>query len=425
MWTYLMIFLVGLSILVLLALIARFIQPEMIYVVRYALNQIKTTKAFLDYYDNRFTSSSTFPDRLGDDLRFETRDSDEEDVLTRVDKIREIYRVEIWKHTVPGVKKHGKPQICIVELAGMLVNLGRDVKPEERFRHATIDADLLLKFICDEVRVKSGEPPLGDTSQVEEWLTNHPISIEQVIEILISAIFAMSYRQRVQVKARLEEEKKEAKKVKDAGDANGGKPSVVSVPNVEPTVIKSDEGKSKADPSPMSRDLPTPTAQRSSHPIKVFVSYSHQDAKFLEQRSLLGTLKGLESEGVEFWTDRAITAGNKWDDEIKKRISASHIALVLVSQPFLDSAYCQNTEVRIFLEEAETRGLVIFPIMLSRCEWERHEWLRHRQFLPSDGKNIEEHFTNAGKRQRLFYEIRQHLRAQIEDRRANFPRQDV
>lgn len=33
--------------------------------------------------------------------------------------------------------------------------------------------------------------------------------------------------------------------------------------------------------------------------VKVFVSYSHQDAKSLD--SLLGYLKGLESENVEFW----------------------------------------------------------------------------------------------------------------------------
>jgi hypothetical protein len=420
MWTLLVISLVGFSTLFLLALIVRFIQPEMIYAVRHAIVQVKSTKAFLDYYDNRSTSSSSFPDLLGDDLRFETLDSDEEDVLTRVDKIRELYRVQICKHMVPGVKKPGRPQVCIIELAGMLVNLGRDVKPEERFRYPTIDADLLLKFICDEVRGTMGKSPLKDISHVEEWFTEHPISIEQVIEILISAIFAISYRQRVQVKARQEQEETGGERVEkdnNLPDASGAK--------VDLPITGFIEHERDAAPTRTSRDQHLSTSARGARLIKVFVSYSHQDEKFLGPRSLLGALKGLESEAVEFWTDRAITVGDKWDDEIKRRISTSHIALILVSQSYLDSPYCQNTEIKMFLQEAEKRGLVIFPIMLSRCEWERHEWLSNRQFLPDGGKNIEEHFTPSGKRWSLFYEIRQHLRAQIEGHRARFPPQDV
>jgi hypothetical protein len=34
--------------------------------------------------------------------------------------------------------------------------------------------------------------------------------------------------------------------------------------------------------------------------VKVFVRYSHQDADYLADNSLLGYLKGLEKEGVEF-----------------------------------------------------------------------------------------------------------------------------
>lgn len=40
--------------------------------------------------------------------------------------------------------------------------------------------------------------------------------------------------------------------------------------------------------------------------IRVFISYSHQDPKYLEDKSLLGYLKGLEQEGVEFWSDNLV-----------------------------------------------------------------------------------------------------------------------
>jgi hypothetical protein len=51
--------------------------------------------------------------------------------------------------------------------------------------------------------------------------------------------------------------------------------------------------------------------------VKVFVSYSHQDPRYLEKDSLLGFLRGLEKEGVAFWTDLQIPAGSDWDEEIK------------------------------------------------------------------------------------------------------------
>jgi len=156
--------------------------------------------------------------------------------------------------------------------------------------------------------------------------------------------------------------------------------------------------------------------------IKVFVSYSHHDKEYLADDSLLGYLKGLESEGVSFWSDEALVAGENWDKEIKDNIETSHIALVLVSQRFLDSAYCTDVEIRRFLKKCRrTKGLVIFPIILSACEWERHEWLKSRQFLPKDGKTVEEDFTDEGRRKRLFHDIRQDLRKQIDRIRPSQP----
>ena len=35
--------------------------------------------------------------------------------------------------------------------------------------------------------------------------------------------------------------------------------------------------------------------------VRVFVSYSHADARYLGKNSLLGYLRGLEKDNVEFW----------------------------------------------------------------------------------------------------------------------------
>jgi len=412
MWNYLIVALVVFSTLLLLVLmLARFIQPEMLYAVRHALVQVKTKKAFLDYYAQRFTAANRFPDLLGDDLRYETRDSDEEDVLKRVDKMRELYRVQMLKSVVPGVKKYGKPQICIVELAGMLVNLGRKVKPDRKFKYHTVDAERLLRFICDEIRINNHEPPLEDVFDVEEWLRANPVSIEQVIEILISAIFGLSYRQRVQVKSGREEEKRTTAVKVNKGDSNKISSGEDNNHNDLQPGLTENEERSNNTPG-----LRTDGLSSDALPlVKVFISYSHKDRKYLGSKSLMGALEGLKAEGVEFWSDQAITTGNKWDEEIRRRISESDIALVLVSQAYLDSPYCRKTEIRSFLIEEEKRGLIIFPIMLSRCEYERHDWLKSRQFIPNENRNIEEHYGRAERRGPLFHEIRRDLRIQIEN----------
>ena len=147
-------------------------------------------------------------------------------------------------------------------------------------------------------------------------------------------------------------------------------------------------------------------------PVRVFICYSHRDSEYLSPDSLLGFLRGLEhEEDVELWCDRRIETGALWDDEIRRRLGESDIALVLVSQSFLDSAYCTNVEMRTFLARRREDGMILFPLLLSPCEWERREWLAATQCLPGGDETVEEHYAEPAKRKRLFLRIRKELRA--------------
>lgn len=148
--------------------------------------------------------------------------------------------------------------------------------------------------------------------------------------------------------------------------------------------------------------------------VQVFVCHNHHDHRYLEDGSLLGYLKGLENDGIAtFWHDAQIVTGDLWDDEIKARISNSAIALILVSQWLLNSKYVMNEEVPKFFKKRKEEGMVIFPVILSACEWQRHDWLSKTSFLPKKG-NIESDYCELGRQKELFLEILRDLRIQIE-----------
>ena len=136
---------------------------------------------------------------------------------------------------------------------------------------------------------------------------------------------------------------------------------------------------------------------------EIFVSYSHQDDKYLHDNSLLGYLKILERDGAASSSDTKIKTGSAWERVIKQRIDAADIVLALVTQMFLVSDFCQNIEIASFLKRSRDSGLIIFPVIISACSWKQFDWLRERQFFLAMAKilkNIsktrvsERHFFN-------------------------------
>lgn len=162
--------------------------------------------------------------------------------------------------------------------------------------------------------------------------------------------------------------------------------------------------------------------EQSSEPAKrppkarlVFVSYSHADREYVVQKpgSLLYYLRGLEHEGIHLWWDDKITPGARWDAVIREKLTEATVALVLVSQAFLTSEYCTNVEIETFISRRKESGLKIIPIILSACEWNRHDWLSETQALPRDGKTVESNYVNTGRRKELYLEILRCVRSPV------------
>jgi GTPase SAR1 family protein len=112
---------------------------------------------------------------------------------------------------------------------------------------------------------------------------------------------------------------------------------------------------------------------------KVFVSYAHEDREWLER--VQTHLKALDRLGidVELWDDTQIQAGMPWRDEIEKGLSATKVAILLVSTDFLASDFITNNELPSLLKAAKNEGTVILPLIVKPCMYTDHENLAEIQ----------------------------------------------
>ncbi len=104
---------------------------------------------------------------------------------------------------------------------------------------------------------------------------------------------------------------------------------------------------------------------------KVFISYSHADERWLDL--LLKHLKPLMKDGLQVWSDRDILPGERWPVEIEKSLDGACVAVLLLSGNFLASDFIQEKEVPRFLEPARNGEVIILPVLISACLWDRNE----------------------------------------------------
>jgi hemoglobin-like flavoprotein len=111
-------------------------------------------------------------------------------------------------------------------------------------------------------------------------------------------------------------------------------------------------------------------------PIRLFVSYSHRDEKYLEELR-----KYLEVDRrLDLWSDERIEAGDDWREEIRSALADADAAILLVSQDFLSSEFIRNHELPTLLESAKRKRLRLLLIPVGASTWrsaviERFQWI--------------------------------------------------
>lgn len=119
-------------------------------------------------------------------------------------------------------------------------------------------------------------------------------------------------------------------------------------------------------------DIPVVEDRTIKHHQKtnIFISYSHQDKKYLDR--LLKHLKVFQKQNnnYEVWSDKKINLGDKWKNEIEEALSKASVALLLVSTDFLASDFVVDEELPKLLRKSSAEGTLMIPIILSPCLFE-------------------------------------------------------
>jgi internalin A len=102
---------------------------------------------------------------------------------------------------------------------------------------------------------------------------------------------------------------------------------------------------------------------------KLFISYSSKNTDFMKRFTT--HLQPLKRNGaIDFWHDRMIEPGTRWDESIKNELNSSDIIIFLLSPDFIATNYIFDVEIPAAIKLAENRAKLFF-VELQACSWDK------------------------------------------------------
>lgn len=104
---------------------------------------------------------------------------------------------------------------------------------------------------------------------------------------------------------------------------------------------------------------------------KIFISYSHRDQDWLERfRKQLAPYLQDASARLAIWDDTKIDAGDIWLGQIQQELEHCRVAILLVSDEFLNSEFIMKKELPVLLARARAASIRLYWFLLSACGWD-------------------------------------------------------
>jgi hypothetical protein len=121
----------------------------------------------------------------------------------------------------------------------------------------------------------------------------------------------------------------------------------------------------------------------------IFISYAHEDEAL--KKELDKYLKVLKrSSKIESWNDRALIAGQEWDQEIMSELAKANIILLLISVDFNSSDFIWDKELASAMKRHEEGTAHVVPVILRRCDWSKMPYAK-LQALPRNATPVTEY----------------------------------
>ncbi len=98
--------------------------------------------------------------------------------------------------------------------------------------------------------------------------------------------------------------------------------------------------------------------------MPIFISYSHQDRKFVDRLALQ-----LVQNKVNVWLDRwELSVGDSLLSKVQDAITGASALLVVLSQASVGSAWVQKEINSGLLRELEERRVIVLPVLIEDCQ---------------------------------------------------------
>ncbi len=145
----------------------------------------------------------------------------------------------------------------------------------------------------------------------------------------------------------------------------------------------------------------------------IFVSYSRKDALWVQEGEygLIPWLKrSLKRKGVDLWHDHALKdlPGEDYKRRIDEEISRSQMAILLISQEFLNSDFIREFEIPAIKARLDIGELKIVPILVGHTVWDLEvelRWIADRQMLPGTAAPLVDYIGDPARWQAVQAEI--------------------
>ena len=155
---------------------------------------------------------------------------------------------------------------------------------------------------------------------------------------------------------------------------------------------------------------------------RVFVSYAREDTKWLDREYRFNLvpflMESLKRQNVVFWFDRDLKPGDEFRRHIEAEIDQSQIALLIVSQAFLNSDFIEKHEMARIAERARLGQTIIVPLLVEPCDWSEYPVLADRQMVPGSVPLID-YTESDSKWARVKAEILDGFKTQVKRIRAS------